>query len=469
MGRTATHALYALPAFPLAALTLPAFVHLPAHYGDQMGLGLATVGTILLAARLTDVASDPLIGWLSDRTPARLGRRRIWMAAGTPLVVLAAWQLFQPPAGAGPLFLLAWSVLLYLGWTMVSLPYQAWGAELSGDYHERTRIAGWREAATVAGTLAAAGLPAAALPLVLDRPVEPADILQAVAIGVAILLPLAVAAAIALVREPHPVAARAAGPRMAARLLAGNRPFRRLLAAYLLNGLANGLPATLFVLYVTHRLAAPQAAGALLLAYFLAGIAGVPFWLWASRRLGKHRAWCIAMLCACAVFAAAPWLGPGDAGLFALVCVATGLTLGADLALPGAIQADVVDLDTARGGGQRTGLYFALWGMATKLALAVAVGIAFPLLALAGFAAAAPQQPAAALSALALLYGLAPIPFKLAAIGLMWRFPLTRSVQQDLRARITAGAATTTELPDAPSGIRPAPLPAPGRVQPHEA
>lgn len=460
--RTAIAA-YALPALPLAALTLPVFVHLPAFYGDTLGLGLGAVGSILLAARLFDAASDPLVGWLSDRTPTVLGRRRAWLVAGTPLLALAAWQLLLPPAGAGAGHLLAWSLLLYLGWTMVALPYQAWGAELSGDYHERTRIAGWREGATVVGTLAAAGLPA----LWSDGP---AGALTAIVVGVVVLLPVGVAVCLWRVPEPRVIASRPPA-RAGLRLVAGNRPFRRLLVAYLLNGFANALPATLFVLFVTHRLATPAAAGPLLLLYFLAGLASVPLWLAASRRLGKHRAWCVAMLAACAGFAAVPLLGAGDAALFAIVCVATGLTLGADLALPGAIQADVVDLDTAAGGGGRAGLFFALWGMATKLALALAVGIAFPLLAWAGFAAADATQPPAALTALALLYGLAPLPFKLAAIAVMWRFPLTEAMQRHLRRRIDqdqakepADAGDETPRPPSPAAVSP-----PRRMQPHEA
>ncbi len=250
MSGTRQVAIYALPALPLAALTLPVFVHLPAFYGDTLGLGLAAVGTILLLARLTDVASDPLIGWLSDRTPAALGRRRLWLALGTPLLAVAAWHLLRPPADAGAMHLLLWSILLYLGWTMVALPYQSWGAELSDDYHERSRIAGWREGATVAGTLAAAALPA----LVGGR--SPGAALAVIAIGVAVALPATVALCLWRIPERPPAAAPAAIGRAALRLIAGNRPFRRLLAAYLLNGFANGLPATLFVLFVTHRLAA---------------------------------------------------------------------------------------------------------------------------------------------------------------------------------------------------------------------
>jgi len=101
----------------------------------------------------------------------------------------------------------------------------------------------------------------------------------------------------------------------------------------------------------------------------------------ASRRLGKHRAWTVAMASACLAFAVVPFIPEGGVVWFALVCVITGLCFGADLALP-SMWADVVDWDTAEMGTERAGLLFALWGVAARLALALAVGIAFPLLAL---------------------------------------------------------------------------------------
>ena len=127
------------------------------------------------------------------------------------------------------------------------------------------------------------------------------------------------------------------------------------------------------------------------------------------------------MLLACAVFVWVPFLGAGDVIAFGVICLLSGLSLGADLALPASIQADVVDVDTAEGGGGRAGLFFALWNMATKLALAV--GIAFPLLDLAGFTSQG-DNPPAALWTLALLYGGLPVLFKLAAVLMVWHFPL---------------------------------------------
>jgi Na+/melibiose symporter-like transporter len=225
-------------------------------------------------------------------------------------------------------------------------------------------------------------------------------------------------------------------------LIRDNAPFRRLLLAYLVNGVANGLPSTLFLMFVAHRLRLESQQGAFLLVYFVAGLAGVPLALMAARRLGKHRAWCVAMLATCAAFVWAPMLAPGSSAAFAVICLVTGLGLGADLALPPAIQADVIDEDTAAGGEGRAGLYFALWGMATKLALALAVGIAFPLLDLAGFEPAAVDAGTGTGGmALAALYAWVPVVLKLAAIGLMWRFPLDAARQIQLRAVIRSRAA----------------------------
>lgn len=427
-------AAYGLPGLPLAALGIPLYVYLPTYYADDLGLGLATVGVVLLAARLWDALIDPLIGWLSDRWTTRFGRRRPWIALAVLPASAALWSLFVPPAGAGAMYLLGWTAILYLAWTMLQLPYTAWGAELSDDCHERSRIAGMREGFVILGTLAAVALPPALLGAEAGRGASLALLAQALVA----LLPAAVALALAVVPEPPVRAHDGPGWRAGLALLTENGPFCRLVLAYLLNGIANGLPAILFLLFVEDRLQLPAATGPMLATYFLAGIAGVPLWLRLSRSWGKHRTWVAAMLWASAAFCWAPLLGPGDFWPYFALCALSGLALGADLVLPVSIQADVVDLDTAGGGGRRTGLYFALWAMATKLALALAVGLAFPLLDAAGFRAGAVNQPSALL-ALALLYGGLPVAFKLAASALVWKFPLDARMQGELRRGIEGG------------------------------
>ena len=423
---------YGGPALPLAALTLPTYILLPNFYASDLGLGLSTVGLILLIARCWDVVSDPLVGQLSDRIETRYGRRRPWIVAGTPLVMIAAWFLFVPGPGVGAMHLLIWSLVLYTGWTMMILPLTAWGAEMSFDYNERSRIAAFRETAIILGTLLALGLP-----LALGNGAGPAarSSLSLIAWMVIALLPIAVIAMLVLTPEPQARYRAHVSLRRGLEVLRGNRPFRRLILAYLLNGVANGLPATMFVLFVSNVLHAPGHAAALLLVYFLAGILAVPAWLKLSYRYGKHRTWCWAMIWAAAIFAFVPTLGAGDLWGFVAICVLTGVSLGADLVLPSSMQADVVDLDTAESGDQRTGLYFALWGMVTKLALALAVGIAFPLLDIAGFADGEAND-SEALWTLIGLYSLAPVIFKAVAIVLMWRYPITAERQAETKRRI---------------------------------
>lgn len=416
---------YAAPAVPLALLGLPLTVHLPAFWAGDMGLSLAMVGAILTVVRLFDAVADPLVGRWSDR----IGRRKPFIAAALPVAGVGIAGLFFPPDGAGPLWLLGFSVLVALGWTLMSLPYQAWGAELSPDYAERARITAWREGGTILGIVLSAALPAV---LGLSGAAATLAMLAALTLGLALPLVLWL-----LLRVPEPIRRTAthAGLGAALRMAARNAPFRRLLGAWLLNGIANGLPAALFLLLVAHVLLAPDAAGPLLLLYFLAGIAGLPLWTWLAARRGKHVAWCIAMLWACAAFAFVPLLGPGAVVGFAVICVASGLGLGADMALPPAIQADVVDLDELESGENRAALFFAAWTMAQKAGQALAVGIAFPLLELAGFRTVG-ENGAGALMALVGLYCVLPIVLKLAAVGMMWKFPLTAARQAEIRAKL---------------------------------
>ena len=430
--------LYALPGLPLAALTLPVYVFVPAFYGE-LGVPLAAVGFTLLAVRLLDAISDPLIGFLSDRIRLPMGRRRPWLVLGLPPTMTAVWMVFVPPDNPSTVYLLVWSAVLSSGWTVIILPYNAWGAELATDYDGRTGIAARREGLVVAGTLLATAIPAL---LSASGTFSVATAMQVLATGLLVMLPITILVCVGYVPEPRDRSRARLGWWTGLAALKRNRPFLRLIGAYLINGWANGLPASLFVLYVTHSLAAPNAVGPLLFVYFLSGLAAIPGWLALSRRTSKHRAWVMSMILACATFIWVPFLGPGDVWPFAVICVLSGFAVGADLVLPAAIQADVVDVDTADTGEQRTGIYFALWSLATKFSLALAAGFAFPLLDGAGFradasaAVASDLNDASSLFALSMLYGAAPVILKLPALVLMWSFPLGRDLQEGLRHRI---------------------------------
>jgi GPH family glycoside/pentoside/hexuronide:cation symporter len=179
------------------------------------------------------------------------------------------------------------------------------------------------------------------------------------------------------------------------------------------NGTATAIPATLLLFFVEDRLQAPAAwQPAFLATYFLTAALSLPLWLRAVRRFGLARSWLAGMLLAVTAFVGASALGAGDAALFLAVCAASGLALGSDLALPSAMLAALAD-------EAGEGAYFGWWQLAAKLNLALAAGLALPLLAAVGYVPG--TRSPAGLQALAAAYCLLPCALKLIAALLLAR------------------------------------------------
>ena len=424
--------LYALPAFVVALPTIPVYIHLPALYGVELGLGLAATGLFLLLARLFDTVSDPVIGYLSDRYGFRGARRKPWIAIGAVIAGFGLFKILNPPGDVGGSYLLLWSIVLYAGWTMVSVPYLAWGAELADDYDDRTRLTSWREAMTLIGIFGAGALAA----ITANMGWTSSDSIGAIA-WLAIGLGAAVIPLLLWYVPDRPLD-RQELPALTGsylRSVISNGPFLRLLGAWFLNGLANGIPAALFFIYLEFGLeAAEEIRPLFILAYFGAGIASIPIWLKISQQFGKHRTWCWAMAAAALAFVSVLLIPSGGFAAFTVVCLITGMALGADLTLPPAMQADVLDYDRWRFGEERAGIQFALWGMSTKLALALSVGLALPALEVLGFDPNAPTESGK--WAIIVIYALVPIVIKIAAITVVWRFPLTRKRHDIIQHRL---------------------------------
>ncbi len=409
--RARTLLYYALPALPAALLGLPLYIYLPTYYAQDLSLGVFTVGAVLLAARLLDMLSDPLLGILSDRLKAR----KPLMLLGSIIMTGAFYALAHPDKSHGTLWLLGFSLLIYTGWSLFSIPYLSLNAELSARYHDKTRLASARESAAIVGVVSALALPYA------YAIAEDAGATLGLLASVLLLLtPVLMLLFWQGVREP--VAARKQQPLPLASHMTLWRQIDglpRLMGAYLVNNLANALPATLFLFYVSLVIGRADKTGLLLLLYFASGLAALPLWVLLARRIGKRRSWMASMALAAAAFAFVPTLSSGDLGWFTLISVVSGLSLGADMALPAAIQADTAH--AAEDSGKRiAGVLFGLWSMLTKLALALSVGIAFGILALAGFDAQAPTS--FSVSVLGLLYGPLPVVLKLFALWLMTRY-----------------------------------------------
>jgi Na+/melibiose symporter-like transporter len=177
------------------------------------------------------------------------------------------------------------------------------------------------------------------------------------------------------------------------------------------------VPATLVLFFIRDRLQAPAFEPLFLFSYFAAGAASMPLWVRAVGRFGLERSWLGAMALAVLAFVWAALLGAGDVLAFGLVSVASGLALGADLALPAALLAGVIQRAGHAGRGE--GAYFGWWNFAIKLNLALAAGLALPLLQ--GFGYSPGARDPSALWALTAAYCLLPCVLKLLAAALLYR------------------------------------------------
>lgn len=403
---------------PLALVALPLYVFLPKFYADEYGLSLALIGAILLATRLLDAFIDPALGWWIDQSRRTHGYRRQILLASFPLGI-GYLALFHAPLAFAPSVLVAASlagslIIVYFGYSWASIAHQSWGAELSSIPRERTRLTATREGLGLIGVILGAALPQA--------------------LGMSALTSLFIFTLVlsvwALLRfSPHPLPAAPPLSTQTATSLAASfvlplrsRRFVWLFAVFILNGTAAAMPATLVTFFVADVLRAEPYTGFFLVLYFLAGAACMPIWIRMAARWGQVQAWALSMMIAVIAFVWAYGLGTADVMPFAVVCVLSGLALGADLALPPAMLAEVITQEQHK--GKREGAYFGLWNFAAKLNLALAAGISLPLLGWLGYEPNSTAGLASNTSALALAYAVLPCLIKLGAAALLLLSPL---------------------------------------------
>ena len=409
-------AAYSAMSVPLAMAALPVYVHIPKLYAGELGMPLALIGAILLAARLLDALQDPLLGYLSDRCAHFPRGRSIPIVLGLPLLGAGFVGLFHPPQ-ANQMGLAIWLMVnllvVYMGFSAACISYFAMGAELSDDHHQRTRVTATRSAFGLLGVLIAAAAPG----------FLGSDIGSGLAIFSLGFLPVLIVAAFVTLRATaRPVVpSKSNAPLRSILLPLRNRKFRWLMAVFILSGIAGAIPGTLILFYVEDIVRRPDLAGVFLALYFLFGALGMPVWIAASRRLGKKYAWIGGMFLAVLAFVWAYVLKAGDVVAFGVVCAVSGIAYGAELAIPPSMLADVVDEEAGRERQRPDGAYFGLWQTIEKFNLAAAAGIALPLLAWVGYEPGTAQHQSGSLAA---VYALIPTAIKLGAAALLWAAPV---------------------------------------------
>lgn len=424
---------------PLSFIGFPLVIYVAPFYTGELGLPLGLVGLMLFIGRITDVITDPIVGILSDKVQTRFGRRKIWLATGTVVMCIGVWQLFIPSPPVNVWYLLLWVAVVYLGFTMIALPHEAWGGELSSHYHERTQITGTRQTFGLVGLIVATVVPA----IVIGQGGSSGDVLRALGLTVLATLPVAVLIVCWFVPEKKMVEGEEHIPFWRGlRLMTRNGPFKRILIVLFIAVIGETFRITITYFFAMQVIGIAN-LGTLYLWYFATGLLAIPVWIALGRRIGKHRAlatsFSIIILSSVGMY----FLGKGDVVLFTILFSIKGFCFGSLQLLPSAMVADVVDIDTLRTGQKRQGLFYAVTGVVLKLGMALGQGLSLNLLQVAGFDPGGANGPEV-LRWLSIFYCVAPCFFFAVALWLVWGYPLTAARHRRIQDRLNGRAAGVT-------------------------
>ena len=419
--------IYASLAFPIAMLGYPLGAYIPRLYSTEMGVSLAMIGYVIMAAAIFDAITDPAMGHFSDRWHTRFGRRRPWMVIGVPIYLFAVWGLLNPEVGITVVYLAGFYFLLRVSTTLLYLPYSAWGLELSSEYHARTMIQSAREKFVLAGLLASAGM--VAFSEEIFGRADAGFVLRNISIVVIVLIPLATLLLFWKVPEVPTFNAPKVSFKDGVSRMTNNKLFFRLLVIELLITGGENFRNTLSLLFIQDYIGLSSVGRALLL-YFAMGLMAIPFWDWLAKKFGKHQSLAAAMVLVSAVSIGVLTVDHGEHMKFYILFGLKGFCFGAFAYLPRAMLADVVDLDTIRTGAARPASYFAIHGFVTKSAASFG-GLSLPILAYVGYSTLPDvQNGATELMWLGVLYGIVPTAVFVVAFYLCVTWPLNETMHK---------------------------------------
>jgi GPH family glycoside/pentoside/hexuronide:cation symporter len=431
---------YSAPGVPAAITLYAAGVIVPGFYGAYGGVSAAAVGLVLLATRLADVVFDFGAGALSDMTRTPIGRRKPWLILGAGVLIGGFTLLMTPARGAGAGYFLWASLVFFMGWSLFSVPYDAWGSELAGDYETRSALFTWRAAAGYVGSLVFSLIPI--LPIFKTTEYSPQVLRFCALVAGGLML---VFAPLALIVAPKERKAPRAmiDLRGFASTFRRNRPLQIYVGSAVLNGLSDGVFTALVFIFQANYMGFGRQVWIILVTYISANFLALPVWMAVVRRIGKHRAWATGLALTALCYPPMAFLAPESRSLvpmLVLVALAGATYSIANVASP-AVLGDVADYETLRSGSGRTGTFFALQALINKFNVAVGAGAAFLIIGWFGF------DPASAVHAPKAVFGLKfahlyiPSLLKFGAIALIWRFPLDARGQSIIRRRLDRLAA----------------------------
>ncbi len=369
--------LYASPAFAFAIPTFPVMIFLPALYTENLGFEVGKVGLFLFLAKIIDIFTDPLVGWINDK---KIISRKFLIIIGSLISGFSLCKLFLIKEIPYEAYLLVWIGLLYFGWTVFQIPYLSIGYDLEESYYFRTKLSATREAFVLIGLFSSLCIPM----LLQINNVELAEYLVKIALtsgffGIFFLC---------FFVTDKENRKKNVELRSTFRKINSNSRLKKFLLVWFVNSFANVLPMILFSFYVTYVLGGDDYdRQKTLFFYFLFAILGVPFWTQLSKKTDKVKAWSISLISSAIFFIFVIFLSPGDLFFFVIISCVTGLCLGADLIIPPSIQADMTDLHKQKHRQDISGILFSLITGINKFSFAIGSIFVFGMLGVLGFSA----------------------------------------------------------------------------------
>lgn len=436
--RTGQLLAYAAPTVALQAMLVPLYNFLPpVYYSADVGMVALTVATVFALGRFWEALIDPLVGALSDRTKSRWGRRRVWMIAGTPIALVSAWFLLLPPEGASVFYLAGWLVLFYAGWTMVYVPHQTWGGELSDDYSERTRITGFRESGAFFGYLCASAVgifywirfEGVAFP-------SYAQIVQSVGVFFAVALPIGILWCFSRVPATTAHAEQTPGWGELLGILSRNAPFRRLASAYFIDRLALGVYFGVQPILISQALGMQQHVLTVAIVNTIAAVLLAPTWIPLANKLGKHRAYCVANVITAIGYASLFFMADGAIIPVLLANVVMAFGNGGTMISPPAMTADAVDSDELQTGVAQMGGHMAFLASVFKFGMGLGLFVGIQFVSLFGYVDLSQTLDAGVEQGVRLAASWLPALMLLPPVWMMWRYPIDGARHAEIRSAL---------------------------------
>jgi len=413
---------------------------------DVLLIAPAVMGTIFGISRVWDAVSDPLVGYMSDRTRHSLGRRRLWLLLSIVPISGTFIMVFSPPASLHGTELIAWMAVGVIGFysaaTIFIVPHMSLGAELTPNYHERSRLYGLRHAAFTIGSILA--LVSMQLLINAERVSEAA--VRQTAFELSALAALVTAGlilyAVAKLRERPDYQGRVnASPFGAFKDVWRNHHARLVLAVSFIENIGSAVIGILTLYVAQYVVGRPELAALIILSYMIPSTLSVPLWIPLSRRFGKIRLWMFSMMLTGVSFGgmfSLPWLEP-DIRLVVIfgLAVFAGLAAGCGGTIAPSVQSDIIDYDEYMTGERKEGSYFAAFNFVHKSATGVMILITGYVLQFSGFVPNQLQTMNVQVS-MVFLYGLLPLICYCIGAALFSRFTLDEATHQQMRDEMDA-------------------------------